>query len=65
MEPYNKASHLLLHMADAARKVCLTIGKGVVGNLDGVEQILNISRRRFAPDKVDCNFQDIIKFMNF
>ena len=39
LEPGKKASHLLLHMADVARKVCLTIGKDVVGNIDGVGQI--------------------------
>ena len=65
MEPDTKASHLLLHMADVARKVRLAIGKAAVGNLDGVEQVLNISRRRFAPNKVDCIFQDITKFLNF
>ena len=38
MGPAKKASHLFLHMADFARKVCLTIGKDVVGNIDGVGQ---------------------------
>ena len=52
-------------MADVARKVCLTIGKAVVGNIDGAEQILNILRNRFAPDKADCIFQDITKFSYF
>ena len=52
-------------MADVARKVRLTIGKDVVGNLDGVEQILNILRNRFAPDKADCIFQDVTKFLFF
>ena len=52
-------------MSDVARKVCLTVGKDVVGNMDGVEAILKILRRRSAPDKVDCTFQDISKFMNF
>ena len=65
MPPGQKASHLLPQMSDVARKVCLAIGKDVVGNLDGVEAILKILRRRFAPDKVDCIFQDISKFMNF
>ena len=53
-----KASHLLLHMNDVARKVRLTVGKDVIGNLDGVEAILKISRHRLAPDKADCIFQD-------
>ena len=44
LEPDKQASHLLLHMADVARKVRLTLGKDAVGNLDGAEQILNISR---------------------
>ena len=65
MGPDKKASHLLLHVADVARKVRLTIGKDVVGNLDGVDQILKILRNRFAPDKADCIFQDISKFLYF
>ena len=52
-------------MADVARKARLTAGKDVVGNNDGVDQILNILRLRFAPDKADCIFQDITKFTNF
>ena len=44
-------------------KVCLTFGKDVVGNIDGVEQILNIPRNRFAPEKADCVFQDIAGFL--
>ena len=52
-------------MADVARKVCLTIGKDVVSNVDGVEQILNIPRNRSAPDKADCIFQDIPKYLRF
>ena len=59
LPPGQKASRLLLHSRDVAREVCLTIGKDVVGNMDGVEAILKISRHRFAPDKVDCSFQDI------
>ena len=65
LEPAKKASHLLSHMADVARKVCLTIGKDVVGNVDGAEQILSILRNRLAPDKADCVFQDITKFLYF
>ena len=65
LPPDQKASHLLLHMSDVARKVCLTAGKDVVGNMDGVEAILKILRHRFAPDKIDCIFQDIYKFSNF
>ena len=65
LEPSKRGAHLLLHMADVARKVCTTVGKDVIGNNDGVMHILNILRDRFAPDRVDCIFQDIIKFMNF
>ena len=52
-------------MSDVALQDCLAVGKDVVGNLDGAEAILKISRRRFAPEKADCIFQDISKFMNF
>ena len=65
LEPSKRGPHLLLHMADVARKVCTTVGKDVIANNDGVMHILNISRDRLAPDRVDCIFQDIIKFMNF
>ena len=65
LEPAKKASHLLSHMADVARNVCSTVGKDVVGNNDGAEQILSISRNGFAPDKVGCIFQDIAKFLYF
>ena len=65
LPPDQKASHLLLHMSDVARKVCLTVGKDVIGNMDGVESILRILRNRFAPDKIDCIFQDIQKFSHF
>ena len=44
MEPEKKAAHLLLHMSDVARKVCLSVGRDVIGNLDGAEQILKILR---------------------
>ena len=57
--PEKKAAHLLLHMSDVARKVCLPVGRDVIGNLDGAEQILKIPRERFAPDAIDSVFQDI------
>ena len=38
------------------------MGKDVIGNLDGVDSILRILRNRFAPDRIDCIFQDIQKF---
>ena len=59
LPPDQKASYLLLRMSDVSRKVCLAVGKDVVGNMDGVEAILKILRHRFAPDKIDCVFQDL------
>ena len=44
MEPEKKAARLLLHMPDDAREVCLSAGRDVIDNLDGVEQILRILR---------------------
>ena len=64
MHADQKASHLLLHLNDVARKVRLTEGKDVIGNLGGVEAILKILRRRFAPDMADCIFQGVSKFMH-
>ena len=65
MGPAKKAAHLLLHMSDVARKVCLSVGKDVIGNLDGAEQILQIPRDRFAPDAIDLISQDMVKFILF
>ena len=56
MEPEKKAAHLLLHMLDVARKVCLPAGRDVIDNLDGVEQISRILRERSAPDAIDPIF---------
>ena len=63
--PDKKAAHLLLRKSDAARKVGVRAGKDVVGNLDRAEQILKISRERFAPDAIDSIFRDVVKFMYF
>ena len=52
MDPRERAANLLLHMSDVARKASMTVGKGVIGNLGGVEQISEILRERFAPDAV-------------
>ena len=60
-----KVAHLLLHMSDVARKVCMRVGKDVIGNSDGAEQILKISRECYAPDDIDIIFQDVAKFMYF
>ena len=59
------AAHSHLHMSDVARKVCLSVGRNVIGNLDEAEQISRIQRERFAPDAIDSIFQDLVKFMNF
>ena len=60
-----RAASLLLHMLDVFRKVCMTVGEDVIGNLHGVARILRILRERFAPDAIDCIFQDMAKFMYF
>ena len=65
MEPGKKAAHLLLHLSDVARKVCLSVGRDVIDNLDGAEQISRISRERFAPDAIDSISQDMVKFLYF
>ena len=48
--PERKAAHLFFHMSDVARKARLSVGRSVIGNLDGADQISKISRERFAPD---------------
>ena len=52
----------MLHTSDVARKVCVTAGRDVVGNLDDAGQISKISRERFAPDAIDSILQDVVKF---
>ena len=63
MEQGRKGAHLLLQMSDVARKVCLSMGRDVIDNLDGAKQILRILRERFAPDAIGSIFQDMVKFM--
>ena len=65
MGPEKEAARLLLHMSDVARKVRLSVVRDVIGNSDGPEQILEISRKRFAPDAIDSISQDAVKFMYF
>ena len=65
MEPEKQAAHLLLHMSDVARKVCLNVVRDVIDNLDGAEQILRILREYFAPDAIDSISQEIVKSMFF
>ena len=65
MGPEKKAAHLLSRMSKVALKVCLSVGRGVIGNLDGAEQISKIPRERVAPDAIDSIFQDMVKFMYF
>ena len=40
-------------------------GKGVIGKSDGAEQLMEISRGRFAPDANDSIFRDVVEFMYF
>ena len=63
MEPEKMAAHLLLHMSDVARKESLSVGRDVIDNLDGAEQILRVPRERFAPEAIDSIFQDMAQFM--
>ena len=49
-----RAANLLLHMSGVAREVCMTVGKDVVRDIDGVEQISRILREHLAPDAI-CN----------
>ena len=65
MGPEKKAAHLLLHMSDVARKVCLSAGRYAIVNLDGAEKISKILRGRYAPDAIDSNFQDMVELMYF
>ena len=65
MGPEKKAAHLLRHMSGVARKVRLPVGRGVIGNLDGAEQISKILRGCIAPGAIDSIFQDMVKFACF
>ena len=65
MDPEKPAAHLLLHMSDVARKVCLNVGRGEIDNLDGADQISQMLRERFAPDAIDSMCQDMVKCMYF
>ena len=40
-------------LSDVARRVCLSVGRDVIGSLDGAEQISRILRERFAPGDID------------
>ena len=62
--PRKRATNLLLHMTGNARKVCISVGKDVIGDAGGVAHIPRILRERFAPDAIDCIFQDAAKFMS-
>ena len=65
MGPERKAAHLPPHISDVARRVCLSVGRGVFGDLDSSEQILKIPRGRLAPDATASTFQDTVKFLRF
>ena len=49
-----RAATLFSHMSDVARRVCMTLGKDLILNNDGVQHILRIQRGLFAPDAIDC-----------
>ena len=62
MESQKRAANFLLHMTDVAGRVCMSAGKDVVGNIDGVAHTLRILRERFAPDAIGSILQDVAKF---
>ena len=64
-EPQKRAANLLLHMSDVGRKVCITVGQDVTGDVDGVAQISRILRNRFAPDAIDRIPPDMAKSLYF
>ena len=47
------AAILILRMTGVARKVCMSVGKDVVGNMGGAAQNLRIFRERFSPNAVE------------
>ena len=49
-------------MTDVARKVCMSVGEDVVGNVDAAAHILRILRERVAPDVIDSILRDMGKF---
>ena len=59
MDPQERAADLLLHLTDAARIVCMSVGKDAIGSVDGVARISRILRERFAPDASDSVFQGV------
>ena len=42
----------------------MSVGRDVIGNLDGAGQILRIPRARSAPDAIDSISQEMVKFMS-
>ena len=50
-------------MPGAATKVRATVGKDVIGNIDGAEHIPRTLRERFAPHAIGSIFQDMVKFL--
>ena len=42
VDPPKRAASPLLHTAEIARRVCMSIGKDVSGNVAGVKQILRV-----------------------
>ena len=43
----------------------MSVGKDVVGNVDGVMHISRMLRERFVPDAIGSIFQDMVRFMYF
>ena len=63
VDPRKRAANLLSHMTDVERKVCTSVGKDSISNVDGVAQILRILRERFAPEAIDSVFKDVVKLL--
>ena len=61
----SRARLLVLHMHPAPRQVCLAAGGDYLDNHDGVARILGVPHNYFAPDAVDANHQQVMRFMHF
>lgn len=63
--PGKEAAALILRRADNARQVCVTSGRDRILKNDGVRQISRLSRGHFAPDLVDANYREVVRFAHF
>ena len=61
-DPQKRAANLLIHMSGVARKVCMTVGGDVIGDIGSAEHTHCISRGRFGPDSIDSICRDYVKF---